>query len=105
MERYRIVRNPELDALVTDVNGFIGCGWDLWGDPFHWNGRMCQAMVRPEVRYQVDTAATYDSKGDLVHLSAAEAERQGIVQKGAYEMGPKEREQFIKSCRAEPNYG
>lgn len=44
---YTVLRDADLEALVTGVNDYIGQGWEVFGPPFAAvDGRFCQALVR-----------------------------------------------------------
>ena len=36
----------EINTLTGEVNTYIKKGWQPFGDPFGWNDKICQAMVK-----------------------------------------------------------
>jgi hypothetical protein len=47
--KYAIVSEVGIKALQLLVNDFIAKGWEPFGSPFNFEGRICQTLVFKEV--------------------------------------------------------
>ena len=47
--KQEFTRTDEISALTVKVNEYIKDDWQPFGDPFGWNDKVCQAMVKYKI--------------------------------------------------------